>query len=292
MLDISNVNFSTAYGGWMELSCLTVSSIMADNVDISYASISSLAVSSIRGDTLDISNVNFSTAYGGWMELSCLTVSSLMANNVDISKASISSIYGNNAYFSTAFISTFGFGTGYGNSLSLSTLNVSSLSGVGSTMYSTFSTYYFSTGYGLNLYTSTMNVSTIMGVDLPIFTFDMVNRRVGVNLGATQQPRATMDISGIVYANCFVTTSDKRLKRDIQLLEPPTIIPNAYRYLYSESGISDIGVMADEIQELFPECVYIRPDGFKAVSYDKLVPVCLTLIKSLSERIDKLEQRR
>ena len=156
-------------------------------------------------------------------------------------------------------------------------------------MYSTFSTYYFSTGYGRTLYASTMNISTIMGVDLPIFTFDMVNRRVGVNLGATQQPRATMDISGIVYANCFVTTSDKRLKTDIQLLEPPTVVPNAYRYKYTETGVSDIGVMADEIETLFPECVYVRPDGFKAVSYDKLVPVCLTLIKSLSERVARLE---
>ena len=122
-----------------------------------------------------------------------------------------------------------------------------------------------------------------------IITFDMVNRRVGVNLGATQQPRATMDISGIVYANCFVTTSDKRLKTDIQLLESPTVIPNAYRYKYIENGVSDIGVMADEIETLFPECIYVRPDGFKAVSYDKLVPVCLTLIKSLSERVARLE---
>jgi hypothetical protein len=254
---------------------------MADNANLTTiavdsGSISSLYVSSVVANNANISNIVVSTLMGDWIDVSCITVST---------------IQGNNASFSTGYISTLIFGNGSGDSLSLSTLNVSSLSGFGSTMYSTFSTYYFSTGYGLNLYASTLNVSTIMGVDLPIFTFDMINRRVGLNLGATQQPRATMDISGIVYANCFVTTSDKRLKTNIQLLEPPTIVPNAYRYKYSETGVSDIGVMADEIEDLFPECVYVRPDGFKAVSYDKLVPVCLTLIKSLSERVGQLERR-
>jgi hypothetical protein len=49
--------------------------------------------------------------------------------------------------------------------------------------------------------------------------------------------------------------------------------------------------MADEIEEFAPECVYTRPDGYKAVSYTKLVPVCLTLIKSLSERVAALEHQ-
>jgi hypothetical protein len=137
---------------------------------------------------------------------------------------------------------------------------------------------------------STVRISTVMGFTEPIFTFDMTNRRVGVNLGPTQQPRATMDIRGIVYANNFVTTSDRRLKHSIQPLHISNI-PNAYQYV-NEDGCDDIGVMADEIEQIAPECVYTRPDGYKAVSYTKLVPVCLTLIRSLSERVGRLETER
>ena len=158
-------------------------------------------------------------------------------------------------------------------------------------MYSTFSTYFFSTGTGINLLISSLRVSTVMGTNLPIFTMDMVNNRVGVNLGPTQQPRATMDVNGIIYAKSFVTSSDRRLKENIRSLDAPEYIPKAYRYTYTDSDEADIGLMADEIESAFPECVYTRPDGYKAVSYMKLVPVCFTLIQSLSDRIAELESR-
>jgi hypothetical protein len=129
-----------------------------------------------------------------------------------------------------------------------------------------------------------------MGFDLPIFTFDMANRRVGVNLGATQQPRATIDVSGIVYANNFVTTSDRRLKSTITEMLPISSILKSYRYTNLETGEPDIGVMADEIEAILPECVYTRPDGYKSVSYIKLVPVCLSMIQALTERLSVLER--
>jgi hypothetical protein len=137
---------------------------------------------------------------------------------------------------------------------------------------------------------STLRVSTIMGDEFPIFTFDMTNRRVGVNLGSTQQPRATVDVSGVVYASNFVTTSDRRLKSDIEPLSVG-VIPSSYRYRHLDTGEADIGVMADEIEIIVPECVYVRPDGYKAVSYTKLVPLCLSLIRSLSDRIEMLEKK-
>jgi len=136
-----------------------------------------------------------------------------------------------------------------------------------------------------------MLISTIMGNDLPILTFDRVNRRVGVNLGATQQPRSALDVNGIVYANNFVNTSDRRLKKNISVLDVPHDIPQAYRFQYTESDEWDIGCIADEIEAIAPECVYIAPNGFKAVAYSKLVPVCLSLIRDLTQRMEVLEKR-
>jgi hypothetical protein len=132
-------------------------------------------------------------------------------------------------------------------------------------------------------------VSTIMGDDLPILTFDRVNRRVGVNLGAVQQPRATLDVSGVVFANNFVTTSDRRLKQHVSVLGVPAVVPESYRFQYLDSRW-DIGCMADEVEAIVPECVYTAPNGYKAVDYSKMVPLCLTLIQDLMRRVELLEK--
>ena len=47
--------------------------------------------------------------------------------------------------------------------------------------------------------------------------------------------------------------------------------------------------MADEVEAIAPECVYTTPQGFKAVAYPKLVPICLSLIRRLTERVTALE---
>ena len=183
----------------------------------------------------------------------------------------------------------------------ISSLYVSSINGLApgtgggggdnSTILSTFSTLYVSTAYLQTAVASSIQISTVMGQSLPILTMDATNNRLGVNLGPSQQPRATLDVNGIVYAGNFVTTSDRRLKRDIRPAEIPHIIPVAYRYVNTETGEADLGCMADEVAAFAPECVYTTPAGYKAVSYPKLVPVCLSLLRGLTERVAALEGR-
>jgi len=230
------------------------------------------------------------------------------APNVSISSMTISSINGQiPGTGSGGNLSTFTslyWDNAVGNTAYISSLNISSINGQSifnqgggvSTMYSTFSTIYWSSAFALNTNTtyanvSTMLISTIMGNDLPILTFDRVHRRMGVNLGATQQPRAALDVNGIVYANNFVTSSDRRLKTNITALEQPNDIPMSYRFQYIETGEWDIGCMADEIEQIAPECVHTAANGYKTVAYSKLVPVCLTLIRDLTRRIEVLERR-
>lgn len=135
---------------------------------------------------------------------------------------------------------------------------------------------------------STLCVSTIVGYSSPIFTFDKVHNRVGLNLGQLQ-PRATFDVSGVIYANNFVTSSDRRLKSTIEIL---TGLEYLSTYSFTVDGHHDIGVIADEVERIAPSCVYERPDGFKAVAYHKLVPVLLTYIHDLNKRLKKLEKKR
>jgi len=180
--------------------------------------------------------------------------------------------------------------------VTISNLNVQTINGqpqlTSSFNASTFSTLYWSTAYGENTVLSSLQVSTVMGNGIfPILTMDGVNRRVGVNLGRVLQPRATLDVNGIVYAANFVTTSDRSLKWNIRDMEPvqPADLPKAYRFASAEAPTGDIGCMADEVERVAPECVYTTPSGTKAVAYMKLVPLCFQTIRDLADRVKALE---
>ena len=183
------------------------------------------------------------------------------------------------------------------SNVAINNLNVTSINGqpqqTSSFNASTFSTLYWSTAIGNNAIISSLFVSTIMGNTQPIMTMDPVNRRVGVNLGGFLQPRATLDVNGIVYAKNFVTTSDRSLKWNIRDMEsiPIKQLPKAYRFSSEDAPEGDFGCMADEVEQVAPECVYTTPSGKKAVAYMKLVPLCFQTIRDLSDRVNALESK-
>ena len=113
-------------------------------------------------------------------------------------------------------------------------------------------------------------------------------------VGTTDSPTfGTIYATGEVYA---YYSSDKRLKNDI------TIIPNALELLDKINGYSfvwdvdkqdiysgkDYGVVAQEIEEIMPELVITRENGFKAVKYEKIISLLIASIKEQQIQIDKL----
>ena len=53
----------------------------------------------------------------------------------------------------------------------------------------------------------------------------------------------------------------------------------------------DVGVIAQEVEEVLPEVVTTRDDGYKAVKYEKMVPLLIECIKDQQKQIDELKQR-
>ena len=53
----------------------------------------------------------------------------------------------------------------------------------------------------------------------------------------------------------------------------------------------DGGVIAQEVEAIFPELVDNRENGYKAVKYDKLVAVLIESVKELNAKIDSLEKK-
>jgi hypothetical protein len=52
---------------------------------------------------------------------------------------------------------------------------------------------------------------------------------------------------------------------------------------------SDIGVIAQEVEEVLPEAVATREDGIKAVKYERIIPLLIEAIKELQQQVNDLK---
>ena len=105
--------------------------------------------------------------------------------------------------------------------------------------------------------------------------------------------RATGDITAFY-------SSDIRLKENIQPIENALekvnkISGNTYDWkegydeIHSHNG-NDVGVIAQEIEQILPQIVTNRDNGYKAVQYEKIIPLLIEAIKELSAKVDSLEK--
>jgi hypothetical protein len=91
-------------------------------------------------------------------------------------------------------------------------------------------------------------------------------------------------------------TSDARLKKDISPLQNPLqkiIRLNGYTYHWKNENSDNrlqTGVLAQEVQKLFPELVVENKDGILAVNYSGLIPVLIESVKEQQKQIDELKK--
>lgn len=111
---------------------------------------------------------------------------------------------------------------------------------------------------------------------------------VGGDTAVTGCITATQDV--IAYYS-----SDKRLKNNLNTIcNTQSIVNSLTGYSFDwneESGREghDLGVIAQDVQEVLPDIVHERDNGYLAVDYIKLIPVLIEEVKRLNNEVEKLK---
>ena len=100
----------------------------------------------------------------------------------------------------------------------------------------------------------------------------------------------TIDCSSLTATGNVTAFSDATLKTDIHTINEALGIVGKLRgvtYKWLSNGQEDIGVIAQEVQEVVPEVVKETVDGLKTVDYGRLVSVLINAVNELNEKLDK-----
>lgn len=99
--------------------------------------------------------------------------------------------------------------------------------------------------------------------------------------------------TGVVTAPNFVSSSDARLKSDVETIADALVLVGSLRGVrFTMDGSRQIGVIAQEVEAVLPEVV--RADGQSgqlSVAYGNIVGLLIEAIKELAARVADLEGR-
>jgi len=98
----------------------------------------------------------------------------------------------------------------------------------------------------------------------------------------------------VTAANEFIANSDARLKTNVKIIENALDKVTQIRgveYDRIDTGNHQIGLIAQELEEILPDVVHTSEDGIKSVSYGNIVAVLIESIKELKGEISELKEK-
>ncbi len=134
--------------------------------------------------------------------------------------------------------------------------------------------------------TANQIVTAGAGTTLTIGLTDSVSVTADVTVGQN------LTIVGVATANEFDSQSDARLKKNIRTVDNALNKLreiNGVEFTWKASGERTIGVIAQQVEELFPELV--RGDEILSVNYNGLIGVLIESVKELKLRVEELEEK-
>jgi hypothetical protein len=99
--------------------------------------------------------------------------------------------------------------------------------------------------------------------------------------------------TGVVTAPNFVSSSDARLKSDVETIAGALAIVSALRGVrFTMDGSRQIGVIAQEVEPVLPEVVRDNEAGQLSVAYGNITGLLIEAVKELAARVVALEEAR
>ncbi len=100
-------------------------------------------------------------------------------------------------------------------------------------------------------------------------------------------------ITGNVTATAYFHSSDARLKENITTITDPWAILNGVHgvtYNWKKDGVPSAGVIAQDLEKVFPRAVATGDDGMLAVEYDQLIAPLIEAVKAQQVEIEILKK--
>jgi hypothetical protein len=114
----------------------------------------------------------------------------------------------------------------------------------------------------------------------------------GGNVGVGMTPVGyKLDVSGSVRATAFFYGSDRSLKKDIAPLNgslKKILNLDGVSFTWKENGKKSVGLIAQDVEKVYPELVHTSDNGIKSVEYGNLVAPLIEAIKEQQKEIDLL----
>lgn len=98
-------------------------------------------------------------------------------------------------------------------------------------------------------------------------------------------------VDGETHASAFVCLSDARLKSHVRTVtdEEAALVYAIRAVTYTMMGAESAGVIAQELERVFPRAVRTRPTGVKSVDYQQVNTLLLRALQLLERRVRVLE---
>jgi phage-related tail fiber protein len=125
-------------------------------------------------------------------------------------------------------------------------------------------------------------------------TFTVTSNATSANTASTIVARDGSGnfTAGTITATEFTATSDASLKENISpignALEKVQEL-RGVKFTWKDSGVSQVGLIAQEVESILPEVVNTSEEGIKSVAYGNIVALLIEAVKTQQEQIAQLQ---
>jgi trimeric autotransporter adhesin len=138
--------------------------------------------------------------------------------------------------------------------------------------------------------TAQTKVGSLLVYGLRSFVDGIFDGKVGVGM---TNPSYKLDVLGSVGATAYFYTSDKSLKTDVRPIEGALAGISKLQgvtFAWKKDGTKSMGLVAQDVEKVYPELVSENEDGVKSVQYGNLVAPLIEAIKEQQREIESLRK--